>query len=97
MRAFLLFLDKLPYSVRILLESAVRNCDNFQIKQQDVENILNWEQNQSVVGGIEVPFKPARVILQVKLLLLNRIIYYLLNIFLGFYRRTSCCRFCDYA
>jgi aconitate hydratase len=56
--------DKLPYSIRVLLESAVRNCDNFQVKEQDVQNILNWEQNQSVEGGIEVPFKPARVILQ---------------------------------
>ncbi|CAH0557624.1 unnamed protein product [Brassicogethes aeneus] len=56
--------DRLPYSIRILLESAVRNCDNFQIKEKDVENILNWEQNSTVEGGIEIPFKPARVILQ---------------------------------
>ncbi|XP_014240878.1 cytoplasmic aconitate hydratase-like isoform X2 [Cimex lectularius] len=55
---------KLPYSVRVLLESAVRNCDNFQVKEKDVENILNWEVNQKVEGGVEVPFKPARVILQ---------------------------------
>nr|XP_022311960.1 probable cytoplasmic aconitate hydratase [Crassostrea virginica] len=38
--------DKLPYSIRVLLESAVRNCDKFQIQKSDVENILNWEQNQ---------------------------------------------------
>ncbi|XP_018577553.1 cytoplasmic aconitate hydratase-like isoform X2 [Anoplophora glabripennis] len=56
--------DRLPYSIRILLESAVRNCDNFHIKEQDVQNILNWENNQNVEEGIEVPFKPARVILQ---------------------------------
>ncbi|XP_008200453.2 cytoplasmic aconitate hydratase [Tribolium castaneum] len=56
--------DRLPYSIRVLLESAVRNCDNFQVKENDVQNILNWEQNQSVEGGIEIPFKPARVILQ---------------------------------
>ncbi|XP_063902804.1 cytoplasmic aconitate hydratase-like [Zophobas morio] len=55
---------RLPYSIRVLLESAVRNCDNFQVKEQDVQNILNWENNQSLEGGIEVPFKPARVILQ---------------------------------
>lgn len=59
-------LDRLPYSIRILLESAVRNCDNFQVKQKDVDNILNWEENQKVEGGIEVAFKPARVILQVR-------------------------------
>ncbi|KAL3281109.1 hypothetical protein HHI36_004332, partial [Cryptolaemus montrouzieri] len=56
--------DQLPFSIKILLESAVRNCDNFQIKENDVENILNWKENQKVDGGIEIPFKPARVILQ---------------------------------
>ncbi|CAG9838181.1 unnamed protein product [Diabrotica balteata] len=45
-------------------ESAVRNCDNFSIKESDVQNILNWKENQDVQGGIEIPFKPARVILQ---------------------------------
>ena len=54
--------DKLPYSIRVLLESAVRNCDEFQIQKSDVENILNWEQNQG--RSVEIPFKPARVILQ---------------------------------
>ncbi|KAF2904311.1 hypothetical protein ILUMI_01860 [Ignelater luminosus] len=55
---------QLPYSIRILLESAVRNCDNFQVTQNDVENILNWKENQTSESGIEVAFKPARVILQ---------------------------------
>lgn len=59
---------RLPYSIRILLESAVRNCDNFQVKQKDVSNILDWEENQKIEGGIEVAFKPARVILQVSFL-----------------------------
>nr|XP_055068203.1 cytoplasmic aconitate hydratase [Misgurnus anguillicaudatus] len=54
--------DHLPFSIRVLLESAVRNCDQFLVKKEDVENILNWKvtQNQTV----EVPFRPARVILQ---------------------------------
>ncbi|KAF7266235.1 cytoplasmic aconitate hydratase-like [Rhynchophorus ferrugineus] len=56
--------DRLPYSIRILLESALRNCDNFSVNEQDVQNILNWETNQNNKDGIEVPFKPARVILQ---------------------------------
>jgi len=56
--------SKLPYSIRVLLESAVRNCDEFQVTKKDVENILNWEQNQKIADGIEVAFKPARVILQ---------------------------------
>lgn len=29
-------LDKLPYSIRVLLESAIRNCDEFEVKSQDV-------------------------------------------------------------
>ncbi|XP_003695791.1 cytoplasmic aconitate hydratase [Apis florea] len=56
--------DRLPYSIRVLLESAVRNCDNFQVKKSDVDRLLNWEYNQTLEGGIEVAFKPARVILQ---------------------------------
>jgi aconitate hydratase len=52
----------LPFSIRVLLESAVRNCDEFEVTKQDVENILNWQ----VTSGdqTEIPFKPARVILQ---------------------------------
>lgn len=56
--------DKLPFSIRVLLESAVRNCDNFQVTKLDVEKILDWENNQSLQQGVEVSFKPARVILQ---------------------------------
>lgn len=36
-------IQKLPYSVRVLLESAVRNCDDFAVKEHDVEKILDWE------------------------------------------------------
>ncbi|CAL7937707.1 unnamed protein product [Xylocopa violacea] len=56
--------DRLPFSIRVLLESAVRNCDNFQVKKSDVEKILDWEANQACEEGAEVAFKPARVILQ---------------------------------
>jgi aconitate hydratase len=35
-------IDKLPYSIRILLESAIRNCDNFQVTKNDVEKIIDW-------------------------------------------------------
>lgn len=49
------------------MESAVRNCDNFQVTENDVKNILNWKTNQNVKGGVEVAFKPARVILQVNI------------------------------
>jgi len=45
-----------------LLESAVRNCDEFAVAKKDVETILGWEQNAP--QAVEIPFKPARVILQ---------------------------------
>ena len=38
--------DRLPFSIRVLLESAVRNCDNFQVSEEDVKSIVNWEENQ---------------------------------------------------
>ncbi|RVW51608.1 Aconitate hydratase 1 [Vitis vinifera] len=55
-------IDRLPYSIRILLESAIRNCDEFQVKAKDVEKIIDWE--NSSPKQVEIPFKPARVLLQ---------------------------------
>ncbi|XP_076828265.1 cytoplasmic aconitate hydratase [Brachyhypopomus gauderio] len=54
--------ESLPFSIRVLLESAVRNCDEFLVKKEDVERILNWKETQTQT--VEVPFRPARVILQ---------------------------------
>uniref|UniRef100_A0A803NCJ6 Aconitate hydratase n=1 Tax=Chenopodium quinoa TaxID=63459 RepID=A0A803NCJ6_CHEQI len=54
--------EKLPFSIRILLESAIRNCDGFQVKKDDVEKIIDWE--NSAPKLVEIPFKPARVLLQ---------------------------------
>ena len=52
----------LPFSIRILLESAIRNCDEFSIKSSDIENILNWQILSQ--KDVEIPFKPSRVVLQ---------------------------------
>uniref|UniRef100_A0A4W4GKP8 aconitate hydratase n=1 Tax=Electrophorus electricus TaxID=8005 RepID=A0A4W4GKP8_ELEEL len=54
--------ERLPFSIRVLLESAVRNCDEFLVKKEDVERILSWKETQTQT--VEVPFRPARVILQ---------------------------------
>ena len=54
--------EHLPYSIRVLLESAVRNCDGFQVTQKDIDHILDWTENQD--KKVEIPFHPARVILQ---------------------------------
>ncbi len=54
-------LAKLPYSIRILLESALRNCDDFEVTQADIRNIAAWTPRGE---RMEIPFKPARVLLQ---------------------------------
>lgn len=52
----------LPYSIRVLLESVLRNCDGYQVTENDVRNLAGWQPARRV--AIEVPFKPARVVLQ---------------------------------
>jgi hypothetical protein len=54
--------ETLPYSIRVLLESAVRNCDEYNVQSQDVEKILDWVNNAP--KDVDIPFMPARVILQ---------------------------------
>jgi aconitate hydratase len=54
--------DQLPFTIRVLLEGALRNLDNFQVNEDDVVNIANW--NATERKEVEIPFKPARVILQ---------------------------------
>ncbi|MBT4066817.1 MAG: aconitate hydratase AcnA [Euryarchaeota archaeon] len=51
----------LPYSIRVLLEGALRNCDGFLITEKDVRNIAGWKADGE--RG-EIPFRPSRVILQ---------------------------------
>ncbi|XP_074534163.1 iron-responsive element-binding protein 2 isoform X2 [Halichoeres trimaculatus] len=53
--------DKLPLSIRVLLEAAIRNCDGFYTTEEDIQNILDWQQQRNKA---EVPFSPARVLLQ---------------------------------
>ncbi|RXM98034.1 Iron-responsive element-binding protein 2 [Acipenser ruthenus] len=53
--------ESLPFSIRVLLEAAIRKCDGFYVKKEDVLNILNWRQQQN---NAEVPFSPARILLQ---------------------------------
>lgn len=55
-------LESLPFSIRILLENAIRNNDEFVYTQSDVETILNWKKTSS--EQVEIPFKPSRVLLQ---------------------------------
>ncbi|KAL0550603.1 hypothetical protein IC582_015125 [Cucumis melo] len=52
---------RFPLPIRVLLESAIHNCDKFQVKSEDVEKILDWE--KTCPRQVEIPFKPARVLL----------------------------------
>ncbi len=54
--------SRLPYSIRVLLESAIRNLDGFKVTEDDVAKILAWDPNPEVQS--EIAFKPARVVLQ---------------------------------
>ncbi len=55
-------ISKLPFSIRVLLEAVLRNCDGYQVTEEDVRNLANW--NAAKPAELEVPFKPARVVLQ---------------------------------
>jgi aconitate hydratase len=54
--------SKLPFSIRILLEAVLRNCDGYEVTEDDVKNLAQW--NAAKPAELEVPFKPARVVLQ---------------------------------
>ncbi|MBW3598371.1 MAG: aconitate hydratase, partial [Planctomycetes bacterium] len=53
---------RLPYSLRILLEAVLRNCDGYQVSEDDVKNLVSWDPFSP--AQVEIPFKPARVVLQ---------------------------------
>ncbi|HVT87776.1 MAG TPA: aconitate hydratase AcnA [Tepidisphaeraceae bacterium] len=55
-------LDELPFSIKVLLESCLRNTDNFQVNEQDVTRLAAWKPDATQT--FEVPFKVGRVILQ---------------------------------
>jgi aconitate hydratase len=60
-RAGLGRIDRLPCSIRILLEQALRQCDNVKVTEDDVRAIAGWVPNPA---DREVPFLPARVLMQ---------------------------------
>ena len=60
-KAGLTRLNKLPYSIRVLLEAALRQCNGKEITQEDVSHIAGWKATGARPG---IPFLPARVIMQ---------------------------------
>ncbi len=53
---------RLPFSIRVLLESLLRNCDGRIVTQTDVKNLAAWDAKDP--AKVEIPFMPARVVLQ---------------------------------
>ena len=54
--------SRLPVSIRIVLESVLRNCDGLKVTPEHVKQLANWQPNAERVE--EIPFTVARVILQ---------------------------------
>ncbi|MGE3726109.1 MAG: aconitate hydratase AcnA [Candidatus Sericytochromatia bacterium] len=55
-------IHSLPFSIKVLLESVLRNCDDYVVSREDVKKLATYNAAQPVQE--EIPFKPARVILQ---------------------------------
>lgn len=53
---------RMPVSLRIVLESLLRNCDGLKVTEQDVRNLAGWQAKEP--GNYEIPFTVARIILQ---------------------------------
>jgi len=54
--------SKLPVSIRVVLESLMRNCDGKKVTESDVRNLANWK--AKAPGDFEIPFVVARIVLQ---------------------------------
>lgn len=55
-------ISKLPFSIKVLLEAAIRQYDGKAITEEHITQLANWTDGTG--KGKEVPFKPARIILQ---------------------------------
>jgi aconitate hydratase len=54
--------SRLPYSLRMILEALLRTCDGYEVTEDDVRALATW--NAAEPAEREIPFKPARVVLQ---------------------------------
>ncbi|TVS18802.1 MAG: aconitate hydratase AcnA [Planctomycetaceae bacterium] len=55
-------ISRLPFSIRLLLEAVLRNCDGYEVTEDDVRHLAAWD--AASPAKLEIPFKPARVVLQ---------------------------------
>ncbi len=54
--------SKLPVSIRLVLESVLRNCDGLKVQEANVRELANWKATESRTA--EIPFVVARIVLQ---------------------------------
>src|ERR1700686_5525949 len=55
-------ISRLPVSIRIVLESVLRNCDGKKVRPKDIETLANWKAKKP--ANEEIPFVVARIVLQ---------------------------------
>jgi aconitate hydratase len=55
-------ISRLPVSIRVVLESVLRNCDGKKVRREDVETLANW--TAKAPANAEIPFVVARIVLQ---------------------------------
>jgi aconitate hydratase len=53
---------RLPYCLRTILEALLRTCDGYAVTEADIRALATW--NAAAPAAAEIPFKPARVVLQ---------------------------------
>ncbi len=54
--------SKLPVSIRLVLESVLRNCDGLKVQEANIKELANWKPNEERTA--EIPFVVARIVLQ---------------------------------
>jgi aconitate hydratase len=55
-------ISRLPVSIRLVLESVVRNCDGLKVQEQNVRELATWKPTEARTA--EIPFVVARIVLQ---------------------------------
>src|SRR6185295_16584541 len=55
-------ISRLPVSIRLVLESVLRNCDGLKVQEANVKELANWKPTESRTA--EIPFVVARIVLQ---------------------------------
>jgi aconitate hydratase len=55
-------ISKLPVSIRLVLESVLRNCDGKKVHEANIRELANWQANETRTA--EIPFVVARIVLQ---------------------------------